>query len=146
MLNNPVSWALELVSYVIILFPHLCPQKWYDPKDKVWKLTSQKFFKTQSNIPIPIIIVFLKNIRHPLQNDTTLHKQIKAHAILSAFVVSSEQQLDKGGAEPVAKRNKGIGVFVKGDVTAFVFVETVEEGAPSREEGPETTIWWKKRF
>lgn len=108
------------------------------------QLTGQKLLKTQRNIPISIIIILFKNVRHPLQNDTTLHKQVEAHAVFSAFGIRSVQQIDKGGAESVAKGNQGIGVLVKGNVTAFVFVETVEEGAPGGEEGPETTMCVKE--
>lgn len=53
--------------------------------------TGQELFKTQRDIPIPIIIVPLEYVRHPLQNYTALHKQIEAHAILAAFVISRIQ-------------------------------------------------------
>ena len=100
------------------------------------KLTSQKLLKTQRNIPIPILIILFKDIRHPLQNDTTLHKQIKAHLALPAFVIRRIHQFHKRRRKPISKRNQRIGVFVKGNVTAAVFVESVKESAPGGEEGP----------
>ena len=45
--------------------------------------------------------------------------------------------MDEGGRQPVAESNEGFGVFVEGDVAAFVFIEAVEEGAPGGEEAPE---------
>ena len=54
-------------------------------------LTSQKFLKAQRDVPIPVVVVLLKHIGHPLQYDTTLHEQIEAHTILSTFIVGRVQ-------------------------------------------------------
>ena len=39
--------------------------------------------QAQRNISIPIIIILLKHLRHPLQTNTALYKQIEAYSILA---------------------------------------------------------------
>lgn len=106
------------------------------------KLTRQKLLKAQGDVPIAILIVLLKHIRHAFQDDAALHEQIEAHPPLPALVVGRVQHVDKGKGEAVAEGDERVGEFVKGDVAAAVGVEAVEEGAPGGEETPEaaTTI------
>lgn len=108
------------------------------PTNKIGKLTGQKLLKTQRDVPIAIIIIPLKNIRHPLQNNTTLHKQIETHPPLPALIISRIQQVHESSGEMVAECYQGVGVFVEGNGAGFVFVEAVEEGAPGGEKGPKT--------
>lgn len=98
---------------------------------------AQEILKAQSNVAIPVIIISLKHIRHTLQRDARLNKQVKAHDAFAALIVRAEQQLDKLRAESVTERNEGIGEFRQRDVAAAVDVEAVEESAPRGEEGPE---------
>ena len=73
--------------------------------------------QAQRNIPIPIIIIPLKYIRHPLQANARLHKQIKAQPILPRPLIAArprilrisiEQQLHKLRAQAVSKRHQRI--------------------------------------
>jgi hypothetical protein len=50
-----------------------------------------RYLQAQCDVAIPIVIILLEHIRHPLQANASLHKQIKAHRILSSSVVGSEQ-------------------------------------------------------
>lgn len=56
---------------------------------------SESNLQTQCNIPIAILIIFFKHIRHPLEANTRLNKQIKAHSVLPAAIISAIQQRDK---------------------------------------------------
>lgn len=98
---------------------------------------TQEILKAQCNISIPVVIIPLKHIRHALQRDTRLNKQIKAHDTLVALVVRAEQQLNKLRAEAVAEGDEGVGELGQGDAAAAVNVEAVEESAPRGEKRPE---------
>lgn len=104
------------------------------------KPTGQKLLETQCDIPIAIIIVLLKHIRHALQHDAALHEEIETHPVVALFLVGAVEQGDEGGGEAVAKGDEGVGVFFVGDVARAVFVEAVEEGAPGGEEAPEAAV------
>lgn len=97
----------------------------------------RKDLQGQSDVPIPIIVILLKHIRHPLQADAALNEQVKANRTLAVLVESPKQDLDELRAEPVPKRNQSIGVLAQTDVPAPVGVEAIEEGAPRRQEAPE---------
>jgi hypothetical protein len=113
-----------------------CPRR---PKQllKLLQNLRQKVLKAQRNIPIPIIIILLEHIRHPLEANTRLHEQIEAHDALVPLVVRPEQQVDEPVAEAVPKRHERVAELVEADVAAVVGVEAVEEGAPRGQEGPE---------
>lgn len=124
----------HLYKSYISLTPSLPP----DPHKKGGSsLTGQKFLKAQRDIPITILIIPLKHIRHPLQHDAALHEQIEAHPIVAVFLVRAVEERDEGGGEAVAERDEGVAVFGEGDVAAAIFVEAVEERAPGGEEAPE---------
>lgn len=40
-------------------------------------------FRISKNVPIPVIIVFLENLRHPLERDAALNEEIKRNGILA---------------------------------------------------------------
>lgn len=101
-----------------------------------YSLTCQEFLKAQRDVPIPIIIIPLEHIRHPLQDNTALHEEIEAHPALATLIVARVEQVDESLGEPVAKGHEGVGVFGEGDRTGSIFVEAVKEGAPGGEEGP----------
>jgi hypothetical protein len=104
------------------------------------KPTRQKLLKTQRDISVSIIIVLFEHIRHPLQDDATLHKEIETHLPFATLVVRRVEQVDERGGKSVAEGNEGFGVFVERYVSALVLVESVEEGAPCGEEAPESAI------
>lgn len=92
--------------------------------------------QTQRDVPISILIILLKHIRHPLQTDARLHEQIKTQCILPAAIVRAIQQCDKLLAEPVAKRNERFVELGVRYASAMVLIEAVEESAPGGEETP----------
>ena len=93
--------------------------------------------KAQRHKPIPIIIVPLKRIRHPLEGNTSLHEQIKTQAPLPPLIKRPEQEPYKAVAQPVPERHQRGAELIEADVSRAIGVEAVEEGAPGGEEGPE---------
>jgi hypothetical protein len=93
--------------------------------------------QAQRNIPIAILIILLKHIRHPLQTNTRLHKQIKTQRIAPIAVVRAIQERDELLGEAVPEGEEGFVEFGKGDAAALVGVEAVEEVAPGGEEAPQ---------
>lgn len=108
-------------------------QKTTQGNKKKWK---EEYSQTQRNIPIPILIILLKHIRHPLQTNTSLHKQIKANRILASPIISAVKQGDELRTEAVAKGNQRFAEFFVRDVARTIDVEAVEELAPGGEEAP----------
>ena len=51
--------------------------------------------QAQCDVSVPILVVLLENIRHPLETDARLHEQIEAHGILATTVVRTVQQCDE---------------------------------------------------
>lgn len=100
-------------------------------------LTSQELLKAQRDIPIPIIIIPLKHIRHPLQTNTALHKQIKAHIPASTLLVRPIQYPHKRRAQAIPKRHQRIAILVKADIAGAILVKAIEEIAPRRQKSPE---------
>lgn len=98
---------------------------------------AQKVLKAKRDVPIPIFIILLENIRHPLERNTSLHKQVKAHDALPPLIIRPEQQLHEPGREAVPEGDEGVCELLERDVAGAVDVEAVEEGAPGGEEGPE---------
>lgn len=99
---------------------------------------AQKIFKAQSDEAVPIVVIFLEDVRHTFQGDAALHEKVKAHDTLVALVVRPEEQLDKLRAEPITEGYQGVGELLEGDVAATVDVEAVKEGAPRGKERPKT--------
>lgn len=97
----------------------------------------QEVLKAQRDVPIAIIIVLLEHIRHALQADAGLHKQVEAHDAVAALVVRAEEQLDEARAEPVAERHQRVVELVQADVARLVHVEAVKQRPPRGQEGPE---------
>jgi hypothetical protein len=92
--------------------------------------------QAQRNVPITILIILLKHIRHPLQTNTRLDEQIKTECISSIAVVRAVQQRDELLREAVPEGDEGFVEFDKRDAAAVVLVEAVEEVAPGGEETP----------
>lgn len=86
----------------------------------------QEVLERQSYIAIPVIIILLKHIRHPLQADAALHKQVEADSALFPLVVVLEQDMHELRAQPVAESHQRIRVLVDADVPASVGVESIE--------------------
>lgn len=72
------------------------------------------YSQTQRDIPIPVIIILLEHIRHPLQRDTRLHEKIETYGVSPLPVVRAVQQLHKLWRQAVSKRDEGVGEFVIG--------------------------------
>lgn len=49
---------------------------------------AQEILKAQRNVSITVIVILLEHIRHPLQTDASLHKQVKAHNALASYRTS----------------------------------------------------------
>ena len=92
--------------------------------------TCQELFEAQGYVTIPVVVVFFKDIRHSLENNTALHKEIEAHAVSPTLIVRAEEEGDEGGGEAVAKSYKSFSIFGMGDISALVFVKAVKEGPP----------------
>lgn len=109
----------------MIVLPHL-PQN-----------LRQEILKTQRDIPVPILIILLEHIRHPLQTNTSLHEQIKAHDAFPPLIISLEQNLDEPVAQAVPERHQRVGKLIQRNVTRAVRVEPVKQRAPGGQERPE---------
>ena len=94
--------------------------------------------QAQRNIPIPITIILLKHIRHPLQTDARLHEQIETHVVIPPTIVRRVEELHELIAKAVPKGNQGVGEFLAGNAARAVAIEAVEEVAPGGEEAPQT--------
>ena len=105
-------------------------------KSLAWKVTCQKFLKAQCDIPIPIIIISLENIRHSLQNYAALHEQVETHVPFSTLVISCVEQVYERRRQAVAKLNERFRVLIERYVPAVVFVESIKECPPGGEETP----------
>ena len=115
----------DFLSFSLFLLPHLL------------KDLAQEILKTKCDISIPVIVILLEHVRHPLQRNTRLHEQVETHDALVPLVVGPEEEFDEARGEAVAEGDEGVGELLKGDVAGAVDVEAVEEGAPGGEEGPE---------
>jgi len=59
-------------------------------------MTHQRFhLQAQCDIPVPVFIVLLEHVRHPLKTNARLHKQVEAHLVPTTTVVRAVQQCDK---------------------------------------------------
>lgn len=85
------------------------------------------FSQGQSDEPVPIIIIFLEHISHPLQTDATLHEEIETNSVLSPLIICSEKRFNELRTEPVSECYQRICVFVETDVSTSVCVESIEE-------------------
>ena len=90
------------------------------------ELTAQKLLKAQRNIPISIRVILLKHIRHALERDAALDKQVEAHALVAALVVDAVHHPDERRGQVVPKRHERLAVFVVRDVARAVLVEAPE--------------------
>lgn len=115
----------------------------YENVEAAHELTSQKLLETQRDISVSIFIIFLEYVCHSFQNYAALHKQIKTHAIFATFVVRAIQQIHKCRAETVSEGDQSFGIFIKGDVATFIFIEAIEKGTPRGEEIPEAATTQK---
>lgn len=108
---------------------------------------SNMHLQAQRNIPIPIRVVLLEHIRHPLQANARLHKQIEAQHLLPLAVVAAaprlvlrvraEQQLHELRAQAVPERDQGVLELAQRNRARAVRVEAIEKAAPRRQETPQ---------
>lgn len=57
------------------------------------KLREWGVLQGQSDVTISIIVIFLENIGHPLQADTTLDEEIKADSTLIPLIICHEERV-----------------------------------------------------
>jgi len=103
------------------------------------KVLKDSFLQRQSDKTIPIIIIFLEDVSHPLQANATLHKEVKTDSSFTPLIICSEENLNELGTQSVSKSHQRIGIFVNLDISTFISVESIEEGAPCRQKSPEAT-------
>lgn len=103
------------------------------------KVLKDNFLQRQSDKTIPIIVIFLEDVSHPLQANATLHKEVKTDSPFTPLIICSEENLNKLGSQSVSKSHQRIGVLVNLDIPTFISVESIEEGAPCRQKSPEST-------
>ena len=127
---SPQTFNVAVESLLSISIPRYS-------KPLLESLTSQKLLKAQRNVPIPIIVIPLEHIRHPLQTNTALNKQIEAHIPASTLLIRPIQYPHKHRAQAVPKRHQSIAVLVKADVAGAILVKAIEEIAPRRQKGPQ---------
>jgi hypothetical protein len=96
--------------------------------------------QAQRNIPVPVLVVLLKDVRHPLQADARLHEQVETQRVAPAPVVRLVQQRDEALREPVPEGDERFVELGVGDCAAVVGVEAVEEAAPRGEEAPQAAV------
>ena len=70
------------------------------------------FIQGQSDKSIPIIIIFLENISHPLQANATLYEEVEADGSLASFIICSEQYIHELWTESISKCYQRICVLV----------------------------------
>ena len=60
-----------------------CHQKprWPEQKLKLYLRTCQKLLEAQGYVTVPVVVISFKDIRHPFENNTALHKEIEAHVV-----------------------------------------------------------------
>lgn len=110
---------------------------YHDPPNLPQKFR-HKVLKVDRNVPVAIVVVLFKRIRHALQRDTRLHKQIKSNDSSVLAVVVFEQKLNKPIRQAVLERHKRVLELVHGNVAAAVRVEPIENGAPAVQKLPQT--------
>lgn len=102
--------------------------------------------QAQCDVSIPVLVITLEDIRHPLQANASLHEQVETQALFSGTLVATstsslrirvEQQLHELGAQAVSKRYQRIRKLLQADVAAPVRVKAVEKSTPCRKESPQ---------
>ena len=98
--------------------------------------------QAQSYVAVPVGVEPLENVRHALETDAGLDKEIEAEPLFTAsaahiLCISVEEQLYKLRAEPVAESDQGITELGKVDVATAVQIEAVEEPSPGGQEAPQ---------
>lgn len=95
-----------------------------------------RYSQAKSYIPISIIIVLLKYVRHPLQADARLYKQIKAHGLFVSSVIRLEQVLHKLRRQSVSECDERLGELAVGDIAGAIDIKFIKEVAPCGEKPP----------
>jgi hypothetical protein len=96
--------------------------------------------QAQCDVTVTVLVVFLEHVRHALQTDAGLDKQIKAHSVVASTVVGAVEQSDKLLGQTVAEGNERFVELGVGYAARVVGIEAVEQAAPCREESPEATV------
>lgn len=93
------------------------------------------------------MVVLLEHVRHPLQTDASLHKEVETESLLPARAIApparrpgirAKKQLHKLRTQPVAKGDQSITKLGQIDRGTAILVEAIEEVAPRGQEAPQT--------
>jgi hypothetical protein len=103
--------------------------------------TGIRYLQAKSYVPISIIVVLLKHIRHPLQADARLHKQIEAHGLFIPPVIRLEQELHKLWRQSVPECDKRLAELGVGDIAGAIDVKLIKKVAPRSEKPPQSAIF-----
>ena len=90
----------------------------------------------QCYISIPIIVVFLEDISHPLEAYAALNEEVKTDSSLAPFIVRPEERVDEVRTQSIPECYQRICVFVETDISAPVGVKAIEERPPGCQETP----------
>jgi hypothetical protein len=95
-----------------------------------------RYSQAKSNIAISIFVVLLKHVRHSLQADTSLHKQIEAHCFFVSPVIRSEQDLYKLRRQSVTECDEGLAELAIGNIAGVIDIKLIKEVAPCGKKSP----------
>jgi hypothetical protein len=98
------------------------------------------YLQAQCNVAVTVLVVLLEHVRHALQTDAGLDKQIKAHGVVTSTVVGTVEQSDEPRRQTVAKGDEGFVELGVGYAARVIGVEAVEQAAPCRKKSPKTTV------
>lgn len=82
--------------------------------------------QAQSNVPIPVLVILLEDVGHPLQTDARLHEQVEAHCVLTAPIIGTIEQCDELLRQAVPKCDQSFVELDVGNGSAVVGVKAVE--------------------
>ena len=95
-----------------------------------------RYSQAKSYIPISILVILLKNVRHPLQADARLHKQIETHGIFVPPVIRSEEELYKLRRQSVSECDERFAELAIGYIARAIGIKLIKEVAPRGEKPP----------
>lgn len=98
--RTPSTWPSPVPLPRPLSLPH-CSLPISSPESQDF---AQKVLKLQLDHPIPISIVPLEDVRHPLQTDARLDEEIERDLLPVVLVVGVEEELDERVREAVAER------------------------------------------
>ena len=98
----------------------------------------QKVLKGERDEAVTIVVVFFKRIRHALERDARLHKQVETEVALGTLVVLAEQDLGEAVAKSIPERVQCLAELLKRDVAAVIAIKPVKQAAPLAQKRPQS--------